>query len=172
MGNNAGRTWRQGAQFAALLVSWAVGAIFGILGKNPFDPVGLWGEKPQNGPFLWTSVIACVVAVVLSYTLWPQVRVETARKDLPGGKEPPSRWYGDWNTMQVSWLAYWVFIPGLCLAWMLRDLAEISHLAMFSWLADAAFLVAIVVDIVAVALMIKGFRKRARERKMEQQASR
>jgi len=64
-----------------------------------------------------------------------------------------------------------VFFPGISIMWMLWDVAALSHLEMFSWLGDAAFLVAMIADIVAVVLMTKSFCKRARERKMGEQAS-
>ena len=64
-----------------------------------------------------------------------------------------------------------VFIPGLCMMWMFWNVAVISHLKLFSWLGNAAFLVAIVTDMVAVGLMIKSNRKRAKEREMGQQAN-
>lgn len=163
-------TWRQSIHFAALWVSWAVGILFGMVGENPFDPAHLWGKNSQNVPFLWVSTIFCLVAAGLSYTLWPQVRAETTRKDLPESQEPPSRRYENGNMIRSSWLVYMVFIPGLCIAWILGNLATITHLEMFSWLGDVVLLVAIATDIVVVVLLIKGARQRARARKREQPA--
>lgn len=160
-------TWRQRIQIAPLLVSMAVGLVFGIWGKNPLDPDNLWGTYPQNDAFLWISAAAFFVALIVSYTLWPLVRAEIMRQDMPEGTESPSPWYGGRNRMQISWLAYLAIFPGMSLGWIFGNLAAISHLEMFLWLEGAAWLVAIVVDSVAVVLIMKGFRQRTRERTSE-----
>lgn len=151
MKSNPNQTWRQGMPLAAWWVSLATGIVFGILGKNLFDPDHFWWKYPQNDSFLWISAIAFLVAVVLSYVLWPLAKAMTVREEN--------------GNLKVSRLMYLVFFPGVSIMWMFWDVAALSHIEMFSWLGDAAFLVAMVADIVAVVPLTKGFRKRARERK-------
>ena len=174
MSKNPRLTWRMRAQSIAIPASLLVGLIFRILGKYPFDPFDLWGENPLNIPFLWISATAFIVAVVLLYTILPLARVEMTRKNTPIGKELPSFWYEDIHTMPMILLAYGVLFPGLCIMEIFQILAVTSQLEIFSWLADAAFLVTMVTDIVGVVLMIKGLhqraRRRAKEQGMEQQA--
>lgn len=165
MSRNPRLAWRQGTYFAAWWVNAVVGIIFGFWGKNPFDPDGIiWRVQPQNDLFLWISTIAFLMAVVLSYAIWPLARAEVARKDRPGNKASRAHWYQAGNTIRINWLFYMVVWPGICITQIFRNVAALSNLEIFSWLSDAVFLVAMIVDIVAVVLIIKNFRTLAREK--------
>lgn len=176
MYKHSGSTWYTRARPIAVSVSMLIGVIFRFLGKNPFDPFNLWGTNSLNLPFLGISAIAFIAATILSYATLSLAQAEATGKDMSVGKEPPSPWYGDINTMLMNRLAYGVLLPGLCIMEILQIVAVISHLEIFSWLALVSLLIAMIADIVAVILIIKGVyqrtRRRVKEQEMEQQASR
>ncbi|WP_201393976.1 hypothetical protein [Ktedonobacter sp. SOSP1-85] len=166
MNRGSRQIWRQGVSFFAMLASMAVGIIFGILGKNPFDPDNLFWKNPQNISFLWISTIAFFIAAALSCTIWLLVKVEAARKDIPVDQKTSSLWYRDRDTAQVNRLSYLVFYPSVSIRWALGNLAAISHLEVFSWLNGVVLLIVIVTDILALVYYFKGYRERAQERTM------
>lgn len=149
--------WRQVIQRIAMPISMIVGVIFKILGKNPF----FW-NSPPDVPLLYISIAIFIITIVLSYTCWPSLRIEATRQDQPRDKEHPALWYENGNMIRANWLVYKVLLPGLCTSMILSNLAAISYLDIFTWLAGAILLVAIIADIVGLVLFIKGFRQRAR----------
>lgn len=155
MNKNPGWTWRLRAQIIAVPTFMLIGLVFRILGKIPFDLNNLWAP---NIPLLWIAVAAFVIAVALSYTVLPLVK----RKNVSADQGTSSLWYENSNVMRMSWLAYGVLLPGLCIMEIFQILAITSRIDLFSWLAGAVFLIAIIADIVGLVLLVKGFRQRAR----------
>lgn len=150
MSRNPRQTWRLVIQVIFMLVSLLVGFVFRILGKNPLDPFDLFGN-PQNDLFLWISITAFIVTVILSYTLWPLERALS--------KESPSLWYQEKNLRRVSWLAYMLLWPSLSIGGIFDNFALLSHLEIFSWLRDVTALVTVVVCMVGTVLMSIGLGK-------------
>lgn len=160
------QTWRQSALILTMIASMLVGTIFGILGKNPFDPDNLFGKNPQNNSFLWISVIAFCITVVSSYTIWPFYKAEAARKDTSTNPRKSSSWLTNKYILKANRLSYLLFLPTVAVMQILRNLATLSNLEIFGWLNLVALLVFIVTDIVVLVLFFKGYRQRAEERAM------
>lgn len=102
----------------------------------------------------------------MSYTIWPLLKAETTRKDVPIDPQTPSPWYTNKDMAQANRLTYLIFFPSISLTQIFRNLAALSHFKIFGWLGMAALFVFVVTDIMSLVLIFKGYRQRARERAM------
>ncbi|GHO59782.1 hypothetical protein [Ktedonobacter robiniae] len=156
MNRGTKQTWRQGILFATMMTGMVIGIIFGILGKNSFDPDRLFWKYPQNNSFLWISTIAFFIAAALSHTTWLLFRVDMARRDILTDKKSAFYMYGkDPRAIKLTYLA---LFPSISIRWALGNLADISHLEIFLWMEGVVFLVIIVTLTGGMILLFKGYR--------------
>lgn len=73
-------------------------------------------------------------------------------------------WYKNASIQKVKLLVFTVMWPSMFLFWMFQLLDTTAHFGFFIWPAFLALLAFIVVDIICVVLLVKGFLQIARER--------